>query len=107
MQNEEKLHNGVATAEELEFMKATGKLRYRLTNDYLFHVVMQRNEKVLRGLIASLLGMSKKDVVKVEVRNPITPGQVIGDKEVILDLKVVLNDKSMLNIEMQVARRDD
>ena len=40
----------------LLFPDVTGDLAYCLTNDYMFLAVMQRNEKVLRKLIGSLLG---------------------------------------------------
>ena len=104
MKKSEQPNNDAAT-KEMEFMNATGKLEYTLTNDYLFHVVMQKNEKVLRGLIGSLLGLSQDEIVKVELKNPIIPGQAIGDKEIILDLIIILNGNRFLNIEMQVNKR--
>ena len=55
MYDEAKLNNAAEPGDS--FMNATGKLEYTLTNDYLFHVVMQKNEKVLKGLIGSLLGL--------------------------------------------------
>ena len=88
-------------------MNATGKLEYTLTNDYLFHVVMQKNKKVLRGLIGSLLGLKQEDIKTIVLKNPIVLGEAIGDKDVILDLRVVLNDDQILNIEMQVKKRED
>ncbi len=106
MQENKKPNNDEAT-KEMAFMNATGKLDYTLTNDYLFHVVMQRNEKVLRGLIGSLLGLSQDEIVKVELKNPIIPGQTVGDKEIILDLMIILNGDRFLNIEMQVNKRED
>ena len=51
MQKKEQLNDSVVKEKEPDFMSATGALEYGLTNDYLFHVVMQKNEKVLRGLI--------------------------------------------------------
>ena len=99
--------NGAGKPKEPGFMNAAGRLMFRLTNDYLFHVVMQRNEKVLRGLLCSLLGWPPERLSRVDLRNPILPGQVIGDKEVVLDLMLVLNDESRLNIEMQVSKVED
>ena len=101
-----KLNNDI-DAKEVAYKNATGRLEYTLTNDYLFHIVMQKNEKVLRGLIGSLLGLSQDEIVKVDLKNPIIPGQSIGDKEVILDLMIILNDAKFLNIEMQVGKRKD
>ena len=106
MRKTKKLNNDVE-AKEMAYKDATGRLEYTLTNDYLFHIVMQKNEKVLRGLIGSLLGLSQDEIVKVDLKNPIIPGQSIGDKEVILDLMIILNDSRFLNIEMQVGKRKD
>ena len=35
--------------------KATGKIEYGLTNDYMFRVLFQKNKKALMGLLSSLL----------------------------------------------------
>ena len=37
------------------FQNATGKIDYTLMNDYMFRAVLQENEKVLKGLVSSLL----------------------------------------------------
>ena len=39
----------------LSFEDAEGEIDYTLTNDYMFRAILQSNEKVLRGLISSLL----------------------------------------------------
>lgn len=87
--------------------EATGELRYRLTNDYFFHVVFQSNPKALTGLCASLLHMQPEDITSVEVLNPIELGKTITDKDFILDLKVSLNDSRIINFEMQVEDEGD
>jgi len=81
---------------------ATGKLDYRLTNDCMFHVVFQKNQKALLGLCASLLHMHPEEIRSVEVLNPIEFGEHPKDKEFILDLKVMLNNDRILNFEVQV-----
>ena len=91
--------------EKTLFQNATGKLDYGLTNDYMFRVIMQKNEKVLKGLLGSLLGLSQDEIVSVELTNPIIPGDAIKDKESLLDLRIILNQDRILNIEMQVAKR--
>ncbi len=101
----EKQSNTVNEAEEPAYMHATGKLQYKFTNDGLFHIVLQRNEKALRGLIGSLLHLKQEEIKTVLVTNPIMPGDFIGDKDVILDIRVVLNNEKLLNIEMQVTKR--
>ena len=81
---------------------AYGKLDYNLLNDCLFHIVFQNNPKALLGLCASLLHMHPEEIRSVEVLNPIEYGKTPIDKEFILDLKVMLNDKRILNFEVQV-----
>ena len=85
----------------------TGKLRYTLTNDYLFHIVFQKNKKILRGLIKSLLNLQDEEIVDITLENPIFPGDNINDKSIVLDLLITLNGNRKLNIEMQVLNRKD
>ena len=81
----------------------TGKLKYSLTNDYMFRAILQTNEYVLRNLIASLLHLEETKTHKVEILNPIKIGESIEDKEFQLDIYILLNDASMMNLEMQVV----
>ena len=85
----------------------SGKLRYTLTNDYLFHIVFQRNTKILRGLLCSLLNLSEDEIVDIYLENPIDPGEKADDKSVILDLLITLNNNRRINIEMQLLNRND
>ncbi|MBQ9278983.1 MAG: Rpn family recombination-promoting nuclease/putative transposase [Lachnospiraceae bacterium] len=85
----------------------TGKIRYRLTNDYMFRAVFQENKKALTGLLYALLNLPDKSITSVMVENPIELGKVINDKTCILDLKITLNDEKILNIEMQVTDYGD
>ena len=91
------------TKPTVPFEQATGSPKYGLTNDYMFRVVFQENELARKGLIASVLHMNPKDIQSVTIRNPITPGQKIDDKEFVLDLKVLLNNNHLINLEMQMA----
>ena len=81
---------------------ATGKIDYTLLNDCMFHSVMQRNKKVLKGLICALLHLIPDSVQSVTLLNPIEFGDQIRDKEFILDIKVMLNNTAVINIELQV-----
>ena len=81
---------------------ATGALEYRLTNDALFHIVMERSEPALRGLLAALLGIQKNKILTLYVQNPIHFGETIDDKEIILDVDLLLNNNRIINIEVQV-----
>ena len=87
---------------EASFENATGKVKYTLTNDILFHIVLQDDDYVLKGLIASLLHMEPSDIKKTKVLNPILPGDPPDAKLCILDIYVLFNDNSYINLEMQV-----
>lgn len=83
----------------------SGLLPIPMTNDYLFRTLLQRNNKVLKGLICSLLHLSPDQLHTAEITNPIELGSSITDKTFILDIKVLLNDQTVLNLEMQVINQ--
>ena len=80
----------------------SGKLRYKLTNDYMFRAVFQKNENALKGLLSALLSIPKNEIKEVTILNPIILGETIDDKTCILDLHIRLNNNELINIEMQV-----
>lgn len=80
----------------------TGELPYKLTNDFFFKVFLERNEIALRGLLCALLSMKPEEIVSVTVTNPIELGSSVDDKDMILDVKVLLNSQEIINLEMQV-----
>ena len=84
------------------FSQATGSVVYNMTNDYLFHIVLQNNEKALKGLIASLLHIDPETIRSAKVQNPILYGNIITDKSFYLDILVLFNDSTVINLEMQV-----
>ena len=84
---------------------AHGEVPYNMTNDYMFRAVLQSNNKVLRGLICSLLHLEESEVQSVEITNPVILGKAIDDKEIRLDINVRLNNMSIINLEMQVANK--
>lgn len=88
-----------------DFQNATGPVRYGMTNDYMFRAVLQSNEKVLRGLICSLLRLQDTDIRSILIINPIVLGESIEDKEFRLDINLILNDNTIINLEMQVLNR--
>ena len=86
---------------------ATGEVEFRLTNDCMFHVVFQKNPKALLGLCASLLHKHPVEIRSVEVLNPFEFKTMPTDKTFVLDLRVMLNDNSILNFEVQVVDEKD
>lgn len=78
------------------------RLDYPLTNDYMFRSVMQSNENVLKGLLCALLHLNSEDVVSIQILNPIELGDTIREKEFYLDIKLLMNDRAVINLEMQL-----
>ena len=91
-----------STSAPAHFKKATGKLKYNLTNDYLFRATLQESPATLREVIRSVLGLSHEQIRSVEILNPIILGQNIAAKDFILDVRVLLNNNTYVNMEMQV-----
>lgn len=95
----------------LRYMQATGKLPHSLTNDYMFKALLQKNKNVLKELVCSLLHLHPAEVESLEIKNPIILGQAITEdfdsKIFVLDINVLLNNQSLINLEMQVVDYDD
>lgn len=89
------------------YLNATGPIRYGMTNDCMFRTVLQRNNYVLKGLICSLLHLNPENIASVEITNPIELGETTDDKEFILDINVLMNNHTVINLEMQMAYQRD
>ena len=85
------------------FEQITGSPKHGLTNDYMFRAVFQENELARKGLIAAILHMNPNDICEVKILNPIELGAHVDDKDFILDIRVVLNNNHLINLEMQMA----
>ncbi len=81
---------------------ATGKIDYQMTNDYMFHAALQKNPKVLKSLVCSLLRLRLQEIRSIQIINPIILGETVDEKTFILDINIVLNDNTLINLEMQV-----
>jgi predicted transposase/invertase (TIGR01784 family) len=86
---------------------SSGKLDFPMTNDYLFRALLQKNNRVLKGLIGSLLHMNVDSIVSAIIQNPIELGKSFDDKTFILDVKVLLNNRKFIDLEMQVINYYD
>lgn len=80
-----------------------GKLKYTLMNDFLAKYTLQNDLFALKGLLAALLNVALDDVTKVEILNLIMLNEAINDKQCILDVKLELNQKQIINIEIQTV----
>ncbi len=90
------------TQNKISFTQATGALKYTMTNDYLFRMVLQRDQETLIMLICALLHLKRDQIIDVVILNSIEPGASISDKEYQLDILVKLNGNITINLEMQV-----
>ena len=87
------------------YHNATRKIDYTFTNDYMFRVLLQKNKRVLKALICSLLHLHPEEIKSIEITNPIEPGRAIDNKEFILDIVILLNNNTLINLEMQVENQ--
>ena len=86
----------------VSFEEAKGVIPFNMTNDYMFRYILQENQTVLEGLVCSLLHLKPEEVQTIEIRNHIDLGQQITRKDFILDIKVLLNNHTLINLEMQM-----
>lgn len=85
------------------WMTATGKLPVPFTNDFLFCAMLQKNNLVLKSLICSLMHLSPEEVHSVDITNPIELGDKLEEKAIVLDIKLILNNHTIIDLEMQVV----
>ncbi len=75
-----------------------------MVNDALFHIVMEANPDVLKSLLCALLNLDENDITSIQLLNPFELGNTVYDKNYILDLKIALNDATLINIVVQVLK---
>ena len=90
-----------------EWRKNTGPLPVKMTNDYLFKALAQKDEKALKDLISACLHIEKNQIHSLEIANPIQLGKHIDEKDFILDVKVNMNNNATVDLEMQVVNYQD
>lgn len=83
-------------------MDANEPIGYTLKNNYLFIALMNDSEYALKKLVCSLLGYPQSDIKKLTIRNPIQVGKAIERKGFVLDVALLLNDDTYINIELQL-----
>ena len=90
-----------------EWHKMTGTVPVRMTNDYLFRALMQYDNDTLTALTAALLHRNADEIASAEITNPILLGDSVADKQFILDIRVLLDGNTSLDLEMQVIKEAD
>lgn len=68
-------------------------------NDFVFKTMLTRRVELLRHMLEGVLG---RTIRAVQVIDPHIPSDQIRDKEIVLDVRVILDDGSRATIEMQV-----
>lgn len=91
------------TSFEKAFYNAKAPIQYNMTNDYMFRAVLQSNHNVLQSFISSLLHFKPSEIKSIRIMNPIQLGKSLESKDFILDINILLNDASFVNLEMQVS----
>ncbi|MBU5428509.1 Rpn family recombination-promoting nuclease/putative transposase [Kineothrix sp. MSJ-39] len=90
-----------------DLKNATGTIPYTFLNDYMFRVILQKHKNVLRSIVCACLKLKTEEVQDLVVQNPIELGEAIDDKTFILDINVLLNNNTIINLEMQVLDLKD
>ena len=87
----------------------SGQLPVCMTNDLLFHYLLQDTDhpNILKGIISSFFDISFDDIKSAFVENPITYGEDFSAKEMVLDVKALLNNANIINLEMQVLNHEN
>ena len=86
---------------------AKGEIPYTFINDYMFRVILQKHIRVLKSIVCACLNLNKEDIIEITIQNPIKLGEAIDDKTFILDINVLLNSNTVINLEMQVLDLND
>lgn len=76
MQQEQKIINEFTGK---DYLSASGPVEVGMTNDYMFRIIFQQNKFALKGLLASVLHLDPE-----------------------MDILLILNNKTIINIEMQL-----
>lgn len=80
--------------------------RLPLNNDYVFKRVFayEGNEDLLRDFLEAILNIS---IQKIEVQNPELPKNYKDEKKGTLDIKVQLNQNTIIDVEMQLENEEN
>lgn len=73
--------------------------------DFAFKEIM-RNEMTRRGFLSAVLKIDPDDISKTEILNAYLSKQHEDEKLGILDVRILLNDNTEINIEIQVLKFD-
>lgn len=92
-----------ATKEDIYLTNVKDNYILLPTNDVCFEKLMD-NPKVRKGFIAALLSVDPKEIQETILMKNKTERISVDDKYGILDIKVLLMDGTIINIEMQMRK---
>lgn len=69
--------------------------------DYAFKEIM-KNKKALAGFLGAVLGLDPKKIVEIQYLDSFTEKRFADDKEGILDVHIILDDRQEIDVEMQI-----
>ena len=80
--------------------------KYKATSDILFKRIFgfEGNEDITRNLVSSILG---RKIEKLSFKNPIQYRKKYNDKEEIFDVKMILDNDTIGEIDMQMVNYHD
>lgn len=80
--------------------------RLPLNNDYVFKRVFahEGNEDILKDFLEAILHIK---IQKIEVQNPELPKNYKEEKKGTLDIKIQLNENTLIDVEMQVENEEN
>ena len=83
-------------------------INYTLKNDYLFKRLLgaEENKDILQDLLEVILDIPHKDIEEIELLDKELKKDQLEDKTGILDVKVRLKNKTIINIEIQALWDD-
>lgn len=67
--------------------------------DLVFKLLLTRQPQLLQNMIEGILA---RPLESLTVLNPDIPGELVGDKEIVLDIRVLLADGARIDVEMQI-----
>ncbi|MBR5968393.1 MAG: Rpn family recombination-promoting nuclease/putative transposase [Lachnospiraceae bacterium] len=82
----------------------SGSLGFKMSNDYLFRALLQKDEESLKNLVSAFIGIAPEEIEDVTVTNPIVLGDSLVDIEIHLDVHVIIDNSRSMDLEMQTAR---
>ena len=84
-----------------------GIIPIRMTSDLLFKYLLQERNGVLKAILKAFLPFDNDQIISAEVTNAIQLGDHVDDKNMILDVRVEMNQNKIVNLEMQVINNYD